>query len=398
MEDIDELRERLPRDLERLCEAHGVPGAAAAVLIGDDVAHAEHGAVNSRTEVPTTPDSLFMIQSITKLFTATLVMQLVDDGLLCLDDAVRSHLSGFRTADPDASGGITIRHLLTHSGGFEGDLWAPTTCGDDALEHFVVDLVSQADQHSKPGTQFSYCNAGFGVLGRLVEVHRGITYETALRRYVAEPLGIDELAFSADQALAFRTAIGHVRPVPSADLGPLRNWAVMPASNPAAGNQLAMSARGLLAFARMHVSNGLAPDGTQVLSAESAQQMRKAQIQHPPLFGSQSSQGLGWWLNGSRIAEHGGGSTGIAAKLRIAPAHGLAAVVLTNAEHGERIIGELLPTLFADLVDSGTTQDTFGVAQDSPADLTPFVGHYNCRQTLFDVALASGHIWLTRTP
>ena len=124
------------------------------------------------------------------------------------------------------------------------------TCGrrrrqeTDALQRFVEDLVSHAPQHSAPGERFSYCNAGFGVLGRLVEVQRGMSYEQALRRFVAGPLGVDEVAFSADQALAFRTAIGHVRPEPGAAQRPLFNWAVMPPSNPAAGNQLAMSARG----------------------------------------------------------------------------------------------------------------------------------------------------------
>ena len=211
---VDELRTRLADDLGRLAAEHEVPGAAVAVLIGDDVIEATCGVTNTRTGEPVTPDTLFMIQSITKVITATLVLQLVDDQLVGLDDLVCEHLPGFQTADPDAGARITVRHLLAHTGGFDGDLWAGTTSGDDALEHFVEDLVSHASQHSAPGERFSYCNAGFGVLGRLVEVKRRMTYEQALRQFVTEPLGVDEVAFSADQALAFRTAIGHVRPEP----------------------------------------------------------------------------------------------------------------------------------------------------------------------------------------
>jgi CubicO group peptidase (beta-lactamase class C family) len=73
------------------------------------------GVVNLRTGVVVTPDSLFMIQSITKVWTATLVMQLVDDGLVELDVPVRAYLPGFRTADERGSAQITVRHLLTHT-------------------------------------------------------------------------------------------------------------------------------------------------------------------------------------------------------------------------------------------------------------------------------------------
>ncbi len=260
----DQVRLRLQADLGRVAAEHEVPGVSVAVLVEDEVIEAASGVINLRTGEAVTPDTLFMIQSITKTITATLVLQLVDDGLLQLDDPVRDHLPGFRTADPAASDKITVRHLLTHTGGFEGDLWAATTPGDDALQHFVADLVAQAAQHSAPGQQFSYCNAGYGTLGRLVEVQRAMPYEQALRRHLARPLGMEEIAFSADQALAFRTAIGHTRPEAGAPQRPLLNWAELPPSNPAAGNQLAMSARALLAFARMHLAGGRADDGGTV--------------------------------------------------------------------------------------------------------------------------------------
>jgi CubicO group peptidase (beta-lactamase class C family) len=125
---------------------------------------------NTRTGEPVTPDTLFMIQSVTKTITATLVMQLVDDRIIGIDDCVVDHLHEFRTADPAQSSTITVRQLLTHSGGFEGDLWAATTSDDQALRLFVRDLVSRAPQVSVPGERFSYCNAGFGTLGRLIEV------------------------------------------------------------------------------------------------------------------------------------------------------------------------------------------------------------------------------------
>jgi CubicO group peptidase (beta-lactamase class C family) len=402
MPTVDELRDQLPHDLSRLANEHDVPGVSVAVMLDSEVVEATVGVVNTRTGVPVTPASLFMIQSITKILTATLVMQLVDESLLALDDPVQTVLPEFHTADTRISSEITIRHLLTHTGGFEGDLWAATTAGDDALQRFVEDLVTQAPQHFDPGEHFSYCNAGYGVLGRVIERLRRSTYEGAVRRYLAEPLGTDELAFSADQALAFRTAIGHVRSDPDADLRPLRNWAVMPPSNPAAGNQLAMSARGLLAVARMHLSDGRAPDGTPVLSSSSARLMRERQVAHPAAAGALSSgHGLGWWLDRGELVEHGGGAAGVAALLRTAPRHQFAAVVLTNAESGAAMIDDLLEPWFGAL--AGVAPHT-ALPTPDPTELTfdvrPYVGRYADRQHQLDLARddGDGRLWLSDAP
>ena len=180
---IEEVRRQLNAELSRLMAKHEVPGASVAVLVDGQTIEAAAGVVNLRTGVETTPDALFMIQSITKVWTATLVMQLVDEGLVELDVPVRVYLPGFRTDDDRASAEVTVRHLLTHTGGFEGDLWAATTSGEDALQRFVEDLVARAPQHSRPGELFSYCSAGYGVLGRLVEVLRESSYARAMRHH-----------------------------------------------------------------------------------------------------------------------------------------------------------------------------------------------------------------------
>ena len=179
---IEEVRRRLNAELPRLMTAHEVPGASVAVLVDGQATEATAGVVHLGTGVEATPGALFMIQSISKVWTATLVMQLVDEGLVELDVPVRVFLPGFRTDDDRASADVTVRHLLTHTGGFEGDLWAATTSDEDALQRFVEDLVAGAPQHSRPRELFAYCSAGYGVLGRLVEVLRGMPYARALRR------------------------------------------------------------------------------------------------------------------------------------------------------------------------------------------------------------------------
>jgi CubicO group peptidase (beta-lactamase class C family) len=392
------VHRRLNDDLPRLAAAYGVPGVSVAVLVDGQVMEGTAGVVNLRTGVEVTPDSLFMIQSITKVWTATLVMQLVDDGLVELDAPVRAYLPRFHTADERASAQITVRHLLAHTGGFEGDIWAATTVGEDALQRFVDDLVSRAPQHAPPGEMYSYCSAGYGVLGRLVEVLRNSSYATALRRYLAGPLGAGELAFCADEALAFRTAIGHVRPDPDAAQRPSKVWAVMPASNPAAGNQLAMSARALIAFASMHLADGLAPDGTRLLSAASARAMREWQIGHPAAIGAPAGRGLGWML-ASRpgVVEHGGGTIGVAALLRMVPERGIAIAMLANGGAAGPLTDNLVDPLLSDLagIEPAPKLPSPGSGLRVP-EPQRYVGRYQTRPALSEVTLdEAGRLWLT---
>jgi CubicO group peptidase (beta-lactamase class C family) len=359
-----------------------------AVLVDGQVLEATAGVVNRRTGVEVTPDSLFMIQSVTKVWTATLVMQLVDDGLVELNAPVQAYLPGFRTADDRASALITVRHLLTHTGGFEGDVWAATTVGEDALQRFVEDLVVACPQRARPGEMYSYCSAGYGVLGRLVEVLRETSYQSALRHNLAQPLGIEEIAFCADEALAFRTAIGHGRPTPAAALQPLRSWAVLPPSNPAAGNQLAMSARALILFASMHLADGLAPDGTRLLSSASVRAMRERQVDCPPAIAPRRALGLGWMLASTRgVVEHGGDAPGVAAMLRTVPEKGVAVAVLTNGGTAGPLIVDVIDPLLRDLAGiEPVSRLPPPRAELHGAEPRRYTGRYETRQTRLEVS------------
>ncbi|WP_443742657.1 serine hydrolase [Umezawaea endophytica] len=92
---------------------HGVPGAQVAVLAGGEIRDEAAGVLSSRTRVEATTDSVFKIGSITKVWTATLVRQLVDDGLLDLDRPVRDSVPGFRLGDPAATASLNARSRST---------------------------------------------------------------------------------------------------------------------------------------------------------------------------------------------------------------------------------------------------------------------------------------------
>src|SRR5262245_37572093 len=180
----------LPALLEDAAKRCRVPGAALAVLHGETLFEAATGVVNAKTAVATTTDSVFEIGSITKVWTTSLVMQLVDEGRLELDAPVRRYLPELALADRAAAESITVRMLLTHTSGLDGDLFQGTGRGDDAVERYVLACAALPQLHP-PLAHWSYCNAGFVLAGRIVEKLRGRTWDEALRVQLLEPLGTE---------------------------------------------------------------------------------------------------------------------------------------------------------------------------------------------------------------
>jgi CubicO group peptidase (beta-lactamase class C family) len=310
MSRLDGIQAWLDEQLPVLLPKYAVPAMAIAVSANAEL-------IESTTDA----NAVFLVRSIAKVWTATLVMQLVDDGLLDLDEPVRTYLPAFRVADERASKLITIRHLLTHTAGFD----VPTPdgpAGDDAIRWYVEEVLAAAAQLAPPGRLYSY-GGGYPVLGRVVEVFRNQPYNDVLRTRLAEPLGLARLASDAD-------------------------W------NAPGGSTLSMSAGDLARFARMHLSGGLAPDGTRILSAASVQAMRQPQIQLPQVRYRSGWQGLGWKLSdwpGGPVPGHGGGGAGQESNLQTAPAHQVAIAGLSHGGNAYALFLELFDHIFAELTD-----------------------------------------------
>ncbi|VXB23706.1 Penicillin-binding protein 4 [Microbacterium sp. 8M] len=353
MPDLDAFQTALQERLPALRRAHGVPAASIAVGIGDRGAVAADGVLNLATGVTATTDAVFQIGSITKAFTATLVMQLVDDGLLDLDAPIVDVLPGLRLSGAPADRGITARRLLAHTAGFEGDVFDDTGAGDEALRDYAALLADRTPALFPPGALWSYNNAGYCLLGRIVEVLRAQTWERALRERILDPLRLDHAAVDAAEAVLRRTAVGHLAPEPGAALAPVPVWS-MGRSNAPAGSMLAMRAADLLTFARLHRDAGAAADGARVLSPASAEAMRRSRVRLPDI-----AQGVGWGL-GWELFDHGGcalfghdGSTiGQSALLRVEPGRGIFVAVLANGGGGRALAAEILGDVLAEFAEA----------------------------------------------
>ena len=397
---LDRTRTWFAEQLPRLMEEHQVPGAAWAVLHDGEVVDGAAGVLSRATGVEATADSVFQVGSITKLWTATLVMQLVDEGLLDLDAPVRSHLPDLVLGDEEAAAAITTRQLLTHTAGFEGDIFTDTGPGDDALEKYVASL-GDVPQLFAPGEQFSYNNAGYCVLGRLVEVLRGSTYDACLRERLFIPLGLTHAATSAAEAIMFRAAVGHVQPAPDAAYEPAPVWALA-RSNAPAGTMLSMRPRDLLAFARMHLEDGRAADGTQVLAPGTAARMQARAVDLPYTGIMGSSWGLGFErfdVAEGDIVGHDGTTIGQSAFLRTVPDAGLAVALLTNGGDVFALYRDLVGPVVADL--GGTRIPTLPTppAEPEPIDARRYVGTYSAE--VLDLVVTQdddGRIWMETVP
>ncbi|MFI6585272.1 serine hydrolase domain-containing protein [Embleya sp. NPDC050493] len=340
--------EYLRARLADLAEQAGIPGASIAVRLGDRTVTAAVGVLDIETGYPATPDSLFQIGSITKVWTTTLVMQLVDEGLIDLDVPIRTYLPDFRLVDEDAAARVTIRHLLCHTGGFEGELYDDHGPGHDALERLEASLATAGTQLFPPGETFSYSNSGFDLLGRVVEVLTGRTWEAALRERVFTPLGLTEVANDASESILHRTAIGHLGGPDGPVKAPIHH---MSRAGGPSGGMLATSARDLLEFAAAHIRRGLLPDGTRLLSEKSARAMCEPQIEIIGDGRLGRSWGLGWNLYdwpGEPVIGHDGGTIGHGAMLRVVPSREFSVALLTNggALYGAfDLVRELLGTV-----------------------------------------------------
>jgi len=334
--------------LALLAEKHGVPGAVLGILADGEVTEAAYGVLNKRTGVEVTTDSVFQIGSITKVWTGTLIMQLVDEGKLDLDRPVVDYLPEFKVADPDVTARVTTRHLLTHTSGIDGDLFLDTGRGDDNIAKYVAACADLKQNHPL-GATMSYCNSGYTVLGRIIEVLHGKTWDEVLRERLFVPLGLTSAGTLPEEALLHSAAVGHVTP-PGGEIQVAPVWGIFRSAGPA--GLIHATAREVLEFAQMHLRDGVTGDGTRILSEQSARAMREPQVAVPDTYTLGSHWGLSWILmtwDGKEVYGHDGNTIGQSACLRIVPEAGVAVTLLMNGGHGRDLFLDLYNEILSEL-------------------------------------------------
>jgi len=363
--------------LDELRAAHHVPGAVLAVLVGDEIHELASGVLHRGTGVETTTDSVFQLGSIAKVYTATLIMRLAETGKLDLDAPVVEVLPEFETIDPEATGRITTRRLLSHLSGLTCDFTLDTGRGDDCIARFVEASKGIA-MDCPPGTAVSYSSVGYQVLGRIAEVLTGLTWDQALKDLVFAPLGLKQSMTLPEEALSFSAAMSHLGE-PGQDPEPAPAWDLMPRSA-GPGARVIASAGDVVRLARMHLDGGLAPDGTRVLAPETVEAMQRRETDVPDKWTvSADGWGLGWTLydwDGTPGFGHDGAAIGQYAYLRVIPSAGVAVALVTNGGGARQLYAALFRELLGEIADVRIPEAFAPPAEPPAVDMTRFAGVY----------------------
>lgn len=309
-----------------------VPAVTVGVYQDGEVRTAAFGLANREAHWSATPDTLFQIGSISKVFTATAVMQLVDGWRIDLDAPVTRYLPDFRLSTPQATDALTVRHLLTHHTGFWGDDFTDRGNGNDALGKAVAALAG-IRQLTNPGESWAYCNAGFQVLGALLEKFYAKPAEDVIRDRVFKPLGLDDSTFNTEEAATRPLAVGYNTLV-SEEPEIARPYSITRAMAPAGA--IIGTVGDLLKFAAFHMGDGKAGD-RRVLSPAAVAEMQREQVTAANMA---PHWGLGWWVqdaSGTKTIGHGGSTNGQRANLVVVPSRQLAIASLTNGSNGSAV-------------------------------------------------------------
>ena len=302
----DELASRMDAYLAASFPRTGAPGLAVAVVDADGVRYLRTLGDCSGADAP------FIVGSLSKSFTAAAVMQLVEQGAVDLDAPASRYAPGYDVPDE-----LTVRSLLNQTSGFGADDSLAEAADGELGETFGA---------------FSYANANYDLLGRVVEGASGEDYARYLDEHVLEPLGMASTTADPARAEALGMVPGH------------RDWFGLPVADgfrhaqgdgawggPASG-YVASSVRDMASYLRMYLNGGMGGDGARVLSADSVRRMFLDRVPDPE---GDTYYGMGWtsfsWDDGELVLSHDGQVENYTASMCLLPERGIGIVALSDA-------------------------------------------------------------------
>ncbi|WP_276496626.1 serine hydrolase domain-containing protein [Pontibacter litorisediminis] len=269
-------------EIEDIMRRYDVVGLSVAVVKNDEIVYSKaFGLKNVATNTPLRESDIFRIASISKSFTATSLLQLVEVGKLSLEEDV-SKLVGFKVRNPRyPEKVITLKMMLSH-----------TSSINDSQGYFTLDAINPAKNPDwaqcynsyEPGTDYEYCNLGFNMAGTILEKLSGERFDQYVKHHILDPLGlyggynVDSLDASRFVTLyAYNPDSGSFSPSPSA-YAPrreeIRNYRMgysTPIFSPTGGMKI--SATDLAKYMTMHMNKGKYK-GTRIISKKSAKKMQ----------------------------------------------------------------------------------------------------------------------------
>jgi D-alanyl-D-alanine carboxypeptidase len=335
-----------------------------------------------------TPDTLYRIASITKLFTSTAILQLRDAGKLRLDDPLVDHLPWFRLGRGHAEApAITIRHLLTHTAGLPREAGFPYwTDGEFPTAGQVRERLAQQPAALPTETEWKYSNLGLALAGEIVATASGRAYPDYVAEHILEPLGMRRTWVRTPPADHADLATGYTRRLPTGDrrAGPHTDCdGITPAAN------MTTSVTDLARFAMLQFRDGPV-GGAQILRGSTLREMQRVHWLEPDW---EAGWGLGFRImrsKGKTYVGHGGALRGYRTIVHLCPADRIGVIVLTNADDGN-------PLQFAEKAFQWVAPAILKAAPPPapaapPADWERYAGRYRSPWADVQVLLAEGRL------
>jgi CubicO group peptidase (beta-lactamase class C family) len=325
----DEIDRYIEQQLKRL----NVPGAAVAIVEGDQIVH-QHGFGQSHTGgTPPSPQTPFVLGSVTKSFTALAVMQLVEAGKVDLDAPVQRYLPWFRVADPQASAQMTVRQLLNQTSGLSmASGLVPLADFDNSpgAGERQARALATLQLTRPPGSAFEYSNMNYNLLGLIVEATSGESYAAYVQDHIFGPLDMRHSYTTRTEAVQNGLAVGHrywfAYPIAAPDLP-------HPSGSLPAG-YLISNTEDMAHYLIAQLNEGLY-GSVQVLSPAGIAEMHRPAAEYN-MMGVSEQYGMGWFINERdqvRIVSHSGVVPDFFAYIAIVPGQKKGLVLLMNADH-----------------------------------------------------------------
>ena len=310
----------IDRYVETVMHADRVPGAAVAIVHGDTIVHLKGFGVAGPQGQATTPQTPFLLGSMSKSFTALAIMQLVEAGKLDLDAPVQRYLPWFRVADPVASARISLRHLLHHTSGIPTN--APRAVAEQPTLEAHVRVLQTVQLNHAPGTVHEYASPNYQVLGAVIEAITHQSFGEYVQQHIFTPLDMRHSYVSYTAAQEQGMSHGY------------QLWFGYPVATDLPYEADRQPTASLIAsvedLARYEIAqlNGGQMGQVRILSADGIQDMHR-----PAAQGEEYSYAMGWRvgrINGVHAVHHGGVLPHFRGKMVLLPGERWGVVVLTN--------------------------------------------------------------------
>jgi CubicO group peptidase (beta-lactamase class C family) len=345
----------ITRFVEREAKAVKAPGVSVAVVRFGKIAYEGGvGFANVENSVRADAHTVYRLGSVTKQFTATMIMQLVQEGKLTLS----ATLGELLPSTPAAWHPVTVRQLLSHTSGIPNSTNVPDfmqMIRRDVTPEHINDDIKDRPLDFPPGTQWSYSNSGFVVLGLIVEKLDGQPYGVSLRRRILDPLGMNETYFVSESEVVRHRASGYTM-----DKSVLMNSPYINMVWPFSAGAIESTASDLAKW-----DQALYTD--KILSQSLLDVMWTKTKLGPD---KEANYGFGWTVgevNHIKTESHGGGIPGFTTFIERAPSIGTTVIVLINsdrsdakavADHVARFVDPRLAPVVAEAVPDPTPETT----------------------------------------